>query len=186
MINTVFFDMDGVLADFTGGSLKVHGKSLPPRGIEWNFFSQVGITEPEFWKPLRNRKFWADLEPLPDGMELFRRVVDLIGDKENVGILSNGACPTSCDGKRDWIRHHLPDFEENIVFAQSKGLCANSSDVLLIDDYEKNIGKFRARRGKAIIAPRSWNSRRDEIDDNGMFDPVEVFKQVVRMKMYGT
>jgi 5'(3')-deoxyribonucleotidase len=181
MRTTIFYvDMDGVLADFVGGSLKLHGKHIPPAEVGWDFWQQVGFDDwRAFWEPLENEQFWAELEPLPDGMELFRHLERIVGH-ERIGILSSGLCPGSCDGKRDWLRKHLPKYEEHAIFCTKKQLCAAPCK-LLIDDHDANIDAFRKAGGFAFTVPRSWNRRRGEIDANGHFDSQAMIHELEAM-----
>lgn len=171
----VLFDMDGALADFVGGALKAHGKTIPPREIEWDFYKHPvfnGMSPEQFWAPLANREFWANLDPLPDGMELFRRVADLVG-KDRIGFLSSGLCPGSCDGKRDWIKRHLPGFENAAIFSTAKHLVAHPN-AILIDDLEKNIKDFQLFGGNGVLIPRTWNRLSFLVDESGRFNVDDV------------
>jgi 5'(3')-deoxyribonucleotidase len=175
MASTIFFDMDGVLADFVGGSLRAHGKTLPHAECRWDFMCQVGFAsggDPAFWSPLSNPDFWANLDPLPDGLALFARAVAAFG-ADRVGILSSGLCPGSCDGKREWLRRHLPGLDRRAVFCTEKHLCAAPCKVL-VDDHDPNVAGFLAPPtgrpgGRAVLVPRPWNRRADE-SAGGRFD----------------
>jgi len=168
---TVLFDMDGVLCDFVGGSLRRHGLTLPLKECRWDFMEQVGFVgggDPRFWEPLSNPEFWANLDPMPDGMELFSRVVEEL-PRDQVGFLSSGLCPGSADGKRDWIRRHLPGWEKHLILGTAKHLVAAPCKVL-IDDFDHNIDGWHAAGCSAVYAPRPWNKRSQATDDRGLFD----------------
>lgn len=174
----VFFDMDGVLADFVGGSLRAHGKTLPHAACGWDFMTQVGFAgggDPAFWGPLSNTAFWAALDPLPDGMALFRLVEAMTGGR--VSILSSGLCPGSADGKREWLKRHLPGYEKKAVFCTVKEQVA-APHKLLIDDHEPNVAAFRDHGGPAVLVPRPWNHRRGETCPAGGFDAAAVAAEV--------
>lgn len=167
----VFFDMDGVLADFVGGACKAHGKHIPPAEVCWDFMTQIGFTASDsaFWDPLSNVDFWANLPLLSDGLALFRLVERVVG-QNGIGILSSGLCPGSCDGKRLWLDKHLPGYGKRAAFCTAKEICAAPCKTL-IDDHEPNAEKFRLHGGQAVLVPRPWNSRRSETCQSGMFDP---------------
>lgn len=171
----IYLDMDGVLADFVGGSLKLHGKTLPPKEVQWNFMTQVGFSgggDMTFWEPLSNPDFWANLDVLPDGAKLFEYLWKAVGT-ENIGILSSGLCPGSCDGKRTWLKKHFPQLERSALFGTVKHMAAAPCKIL-VDDHEANIDGFRAAKGKGVLIPRPWNSLAEHTDDYGHFDAIRV------------
>lgn len=171
----IYLDMDGVIADFVGGSLKLHGKTIPPKEIQWNFMNQVGFNgggDPAFWKPLESPDFWANLDVLPDGEALFRYLVKAVG-VEHIGILSSGLCPGSCDGKRTWLRRHFPALEKSALFGTVKHMAAAPCKIL-IDDHEANVDGFRAAKGKGVLIPRPWNSLSEHTNEDGHFNAEQV------------
>jgi hypothetical protein len=177
----VLFDMDGVLVDFVGGALKAHGKSIPPAEVVWDFPAQIGFagsSDPAFWGPLSNHDFWAGLEPLPDGMAVFEAVARVL-PKERIGFLSSGIVAGSSDGKRAWVAKHLPGWERHLILGTHKALLAAPCKVL-VDDHEPNVTGFAAAGGRAVLAPRPWNSRRELTCPRGMFDPVDTATTVLR------
>lgn len=179
METTIFVDMDGVVADFAGGALAVHGKSIPPNEIIWDFPSQVGFKssfDPTFWKPLENVDFWSNLSPLTDGIGLFRRLELLVG-KNRLGILSSGLAPGSCDGKRIWLDRQLPGHSRGASFCTEKWRHAAPMK-LLIDDHEPNVDDFVKHHGMAVLIPRPWNRRRSETCGEGCFDPGKLFNEI--------
>ena len=171
----IYLDMDGVLADFVGGSLKIHGKELPPKEVRWNFMDQVGFNgggDMRFWEPLSNPDFWANLDVLPDGQRLYEMLARNMG-AENIGILSSGLCPGSCDGKRAWLKKHFPQLEKTALFGTVKHMAAAPCKIL-VDDHDPNVEGFRAARGHAILTPRPWNMLAEHTDANGHFDPERI------------
>lgn len=178
--SVVFFDMDGVLCDFVTGACDAHGKYLPAAEARWDFMAQIGFTgggDMAFWEPLSNQKFWANLAPLLDGIALLKWAIQAFG-QEKIGILSSGLCPGSCDGKREWLSKHLPEFTKRAVFCTVKELCAAPCKIL-IDDNDANAEKFAAAGGKSILVPRPWNKRRGEsCEITGRFSPERVSAEI--------
>jgi hypothetical protein len=168
----VFVDMDGVLADFVRGAFRLHGKSIPMRDVQWGFPAQIGFEsdrDPAFWRGM-DRAFWAGLEPLADGFALFRAVERMI-DPERIALLTSAAGEDGCiDGKRDWIRRHLPDYLPRLFTGSAKELFAAPAK-LLIDDNDVNAARFRRAGGAAVLVPRPWNVRGWGCDADGGFDP---------------
>lgn len=177
----VLFDMDGVLVDFVGGALRAHGKTLAPSEVVWDFPSQVGFSgsaDPAFWEPLSNHDFWAELEPLADGMVAFELVAKAM-PKHRIGFLSSGIVKGSSDGKRSWVAKHLPGWEKHLILGTHKALLAAPCKVL-VDDHEPNVTAFAAAGGRAVMVPRPWNERKPLTCERGKFDPVSLATEIIQ------
>jgi 5'(3')-deoxyribonucleotidase len=167
-------DMDGVLADFVTGicmSLGVENPYYKTSSIgEFDMVKLLGIPEAHFWSQC-DYDFWLGLRK----MDYADRYVDLLVDRfgaQNICILSSPSENRGCvDAKKAWIRNHYPQLTKHL-FGNAKEFCGSPHHVL-IDDYDKNVNKFRAERGHAFLPPRIWNSRhaetRDEIELLGEF-----------------
>lgn len=159
MIERVFLDVDGVLADFIGPALAHHGvifdpKTYPP-GL-WDIWKFVGCTEQEFWA-FDGFEFWRDLpvypwaKPLVDGLE------QLVG-QQNICLLTSPSVNAMCiNGKREWIAKHFPAYSKQVLFGSAKQFCAHPSTVL-IDDSDGNCKKFMEAGGHVVTFPRVWNA----------------------------
>lgn len=184
MRSVALFDMDGVLCQFVAGALAVHGKSLHHAETQWDFCTQIGFNgpgDPAFWRPLENAAFWAMLEPHIDGMRLLTYLEERIGE-DRIGILSSGLCLGSVDGKRMWLRRHLPKYEKRAIFCTVKELVAGPGKVL-IDDHDPNVNKFAAVGGHAVLVPRPWNTRKGQLPSRyhlREFDPELLLTEVMR------
>jgi 5'(3')-deoxyribonucleotidase len=162
----VLFDLDGVLADFTGSAVRLHG--LRDANLQsWDWWIRCGLSDEEFWQPIRNPDFWANLEPLADGMDMFDRVAT-VTDRHRVGILTSAQIPGATDGKRAWVKRHLPGFEDNLLTGTAKHLLAAPNKVL-VDDSDKNVVAFVGQGGKAVLVPRPWNAYRRRVRPDGSF-----------------
>jgi hypothetical protein len=179
MLTTIFFDMDGVLADFYGGACKQHGREVES-SPQWDFFNGWGITAEDFWSPLRNEQFWSKLRPLPRGIELFKRCVKEFG-KDRVGVLSSGQCSGAVEGKRAWLREHLPEFAASATFAAAKEKSA-SRFAVLVDDHEPNIAKWKSEPycGRAVLYPAPWNRCAWDLDENQRPNVGSVFARIMQ------
>lgn len=180
MKTRIYLDLDGVAVDWVRGSFALHGKPVPMPDVRWHVPVQMGFAselDPAFWEPMENAHFWRNLDPLADGMELYRRIVERFGN-ESLNVLSSARCRCSADGKIDWLRKHMPAHVDCAVFAHKKERVA-AAHTLLIDDYGKNISRFREAGGKVLLVPRPWNDRRDECGPDGSFDVDRVFAEVV-------
>ncbi len=68
-VRHIFLDMDGVISDFMGSILELHGQGHLagnwPEG-EADYAGVLGLTKDEFWKPVDavGGRFWKDVSPL--------------------------------------------------------------------------------------------------------------------------
>ncbi len=150
-IDTVYFDMDGVLVDFVGGCEKLFGKK---HDGDFHFYSSWGITQDEFWETICNcENFWADLEPY-DWMD---EILDLPSLDVEVKIASHPCRDPDCWGqKARWVDEHFGRAWEMLHLCGDKSRLADEHS-LLIDDNQTIIDKWRAAGGHAILFPQPWN-----------------------------
>lgn len=178
---TVFFDLDGVLADFVRGAMAYHRKYIPIGDVRWDFPPQLGFdseNDPAFWNPL-GEIFWKNLGILYDGMQVLYKLREIF-PVHNIGVISSPCRTYGCDaGKRYWVEMNLPsDMRRNVFIGNNKHLIAGPGK-LLIDDSDENIDKWIKAGGWGILAPRPWNRERQHTDFAGMFDAERMFNLVV-------
>lgn len=151
----ILLDVDGILADFFGAALVAHGRAdlvtRWPKG-EWDMAKVMGITEEAFWAPLDNYAFWVSV-PMYTGADEF--VADLERIAPVTFCTSPSMSPESYMAKVAWLRDNI-GAKTNIMLGGRKWLMAKPGNVL-IDDYERNVEKFRAAGGPAVLFPRPWN-----------------------------
>lgn len=148
MRKKILLDMDGVLVDFAKGVFDLTGLPRPER-LWWDFVPN------ESWA-LMGYDFWAGLDPYPE----FTRIVEAAEEKvgpDNVALLSSPIETRGClEGKKEWVRKHLPEYQRRLILAPCKEFCARPQSIL-VDDYEGNIQKFTQAGGWGILVPREWN-----------------------------
>ncbi len=163
-----FIDMDGVIADFIGAALVLHGRPelytlASSKGV-WDTEKLLGITAKEFWEPLNGAEFWSKLPKTPEADGIVALVEAAVG-KENVAILTAPASSENCiPGKYKWIRRHFPQFSKRIIFASCKEFMA-SPERILIDDRDSNVDAFNYAGGKGLLLARDWNQDHKYADD---------------------
>lgn len=173
-------DLDGVLVDFVRGSFVAHGKALPLKGIHWDYWTQLGITEKEFWEPM-GHDFWANLSWTKEGKK-FLAYMELIFGVENITLLTSPAdTPGAVEGKVAWIRRELPDYRRRYSVSAAPKASSSCSARILVDDNLGNVEKYRAAGGPTILVPRPWNPRIAETDADGNFDVEAVAYEVDRV-----
>lgn len=156
----IFFDMDGVVADFVSGAIEAAGLPLTHDQVDrWDFFEPY-MTAEEFWKRIHDTyEFWEGLEPYPWAQEL----VDLCKSYGEVIFLSDSSHDDNApSGKVKWLRRYgfLNDDSSNYMLGQQKSLLGWVAyrTPVLIDDSESNFVQWP---GRSILFPQNWNMNRD-------------------------
>ena len=147
----IYFDMDGVLADFDRGVREICG-------MESSDLDNPDKTQDDLmWEGIRKAgNFYDRLEPMPGAIELFRIVYERYG-RENCQILT--AVPkekrrivTAGEDKKNWVKRLIsPDVRMNIVMREEKKDYASDQDCILVDDLAKNIREWEAFGGKGVL-----------------------------------
>ena len=157
-LNIIYYDMDGVLADFDRGVIEL--LKIPP-------VDQANHTAEQddemFAKMKECGHFYDKLEPLPGAVELFREVYEKYGDR--CRILSGIPKPergidSAADDKRSWVKRLLP--EGVIVYTvrrAEKQKFAHEKGDILIDDFVRNIREWENSGGTGILCRNAEDLR---------------------------
>jgi 5'-nucleotidase len=137
--NTLFLDLDGVMADFDGGFPVKFG------------FDHRDVPDKVMWDAIeKDGKFFRELPPCAGALDFFESVKHL-----QPVILT--ACPPSnfedvAEQKRAWVRTHL-GADVPIVFTpggKTKSLFMHRTGDVLIDDFERNLERWQEAGGFGI------------------------------------
>ena len=146
----IYFDMDGVLADFDRGIEELCGiKKVDQENtneekdtVMWNAVREV-------------EHFYDRLKPIPGAIELFMKLYRKYGlDCE---ILTGIPKPrrniaNAGEDKTAWVHRLLaPDVIVNIVYKENKRNFCTGPDCYLIDDFTPNITGWEKRGGTGIL-----------------------------------
>lgn len=165
-IEKIYFDMDGVLADFDRGVEELAGIQKVKQGND-----SPGADD-TLWEAVRKvDRFYDRLEPIPGAIELFNTLYQRYGDK--CEILSAIPKPhrnilTAKEDKLTWVKRLLPDgVVANIVYRAEKQEFAKSRGHILIDDYQINIDEWEQSGGSGILFenPESVLSQVKELEN---------------------
>ena len=173
-LKTILLDLDDVLNSFTMHSLKLMGCPVGPFDYDkyprecgydmvkaYNKLGPQKLTPDQFWRYLPTEVWWT--APMShEAKVLLSWARAKVGD-QNVFIATKPTrCPYSASGKVLWIQSNLPSgMHRNYNITPHKHLMANEH-TLLVDDSEKNVMKFVANGGRAILMPRPWNKAYDQ------------------------
>ncbi len=146
----IYFDMDGVLANFAKGIRDFGGFDPAVQGESNEKLDDL------IWDIVRRTEHFYDrLEPIPGSFELFRSLYDKYGD--DCQILSavpkpKRNIPETGDDKRRWVARLLsPEIQVNIVLRKEKPDYCTGKNSILIDDYDKNIKEWEEMGGTGIL-----------------------------------
>ena len=148
-VKKIYFDMDGVLADFHRGVRELCGMEPVDQGIS-------GKKEDRMWDAIRDAgHFYDRLELMPGAKELFDAVYSRYGCACEIltGIPKPKRGITGADkDKISWVRRLLSeDIIINVVLREEKPRFCTGKDCILIDDYKKNIKEWEAGGGTGIL-----------------------------------
>ncbi len=147
-VQKIYFDMDGVLADFARGVQELCHMEAPP---------QEGHKEEndKMWARIRSiGNFYDRLELMPGAKEMFDKLYKTYGSK--VEILTGVPKPekgilTAEKDKINWVRRLLSDkvVIHTVLRREKKNFCEGEG-CILIDDLKKNIEEWKKQGGTGI------------------------------------
>ena len=159
MINTIFLDVDGVLADFRKG---IHGAFDKPYDYstlspKWKFWDDWPDVTFEMVNNVCTTSFWQNLEWMHNGRDILRAVLEKFHAEQIYLLTTPMPNLESASGKMMWINDNLPVYLKHTIITQAPKHLLARSDTLLIDDKNENVDGFREAGGKALLVPRPWN-----------------------------
>ncbi len=142
----IYFDMDGVLADFDRGLWEMCGMEPQPQGDE--------VVDAATFEAVRKAgHFYLNLKPCEGMLELFAEMRSKYGDRVEIltGVPSaRRNIPEASEEKREWVRKYIgDDVVVHTVARKEKRVYAEGS--VLIDDLEKNIREWEGDGGKGVL-----------------------------------
>lgn len=129
----VYFDMDGVLADFDKACLQA---SKPP--------SELKLI----------RGVYRNLETIPNAISAIEKIIEM-GYEVWALTKPPSKNPSAASEKIEWMYEHFPVFEDRIIITPDKGAVGEKRD-FIIDDHPEwaNVEKFR---GGIIKFENNWD-----------------------------
>lgn len=168
----VLLDMDEVLVDFVGGALRAWGSTyqaclphwqpgvwgcIPALSKALGYPADAPLIDEQFWQLLDGlgEDFWFNLKTHPWTDEVLCMASRVTDDWH---IISSPSHHPSCyTGKVRWLKQFFGPTFDRFALTPHKEIFARH-DVILIDDSDANVQKFRRAGGKAVLFPRYNNS----------------------------
>lgn len=143
----IYFDMDGVLADFKGYLINHNIPYVPHNTTD-------KAADAYMWDCIKKvERFYYKLDPMPGALELFKELSKDYGceilsaiPKPHWGLVGTG------EDKRDWVAKYLgEDVPVHIVYREDKKDYVKHRKCILIDDLDKNIKEWNECGGTGIL-----------------------------------
>ena len=149
-IDCIYFDMDGVLADFNRGQSEILKIKVIPQENK-----KEGDDDLLFSKMREHDHFYYMLKPIDGSLDLFMKVYDKYKDRcrilTGVPKEKRGITNAKID-KKAWVEKYLgKDIVVNTVLRKEKMEFVRNKGSILIDDFSTNIKEWRERGGTAIL-----------------------------------
>lgn len=143
---TLYYDMDGVLADFFGEWARSHGvahyKQIDKNEIKASL-DRVGEEAESFFENL----------PVLPGVDELLRAAQSFGGYTILSSPLERNEESSIEGKKKWISKHLQAYPPNaVIFERNKAKYATTGGIknLLVDDYGVNVNAWNDAGGEAF------------------------------------
>ena len=160
-IRKIYFDLDGVMADFDRGVYELCGMDA--------FSHEDDKSDDIMWLRIKEvGPFYDKLELMPGAKELFDDLYAKYGDK--CEILSGIPKPrrgitTAGEDKISWVRRMLSkNVKVNIVYKEDKPDYCTGEDCILIDDLPANIRAWEDMGGTGIINSGADDTRQTLVE----------------------
>jgi len=164
MINTIFLDMDGVLANFRKGIHNAFNKpyDYPTLSDKWTFWDDWPDVTFDMVDSVCTAEFWTDLEWMYDGRDILRALMDKPGLDKIYLLTTPMPNLESASGKMMWVNDNLPVYLKRTIITQAPKHLLARPDTLLIDDKDENVDGFCKTGGHGILVPRPWNASHEQ------------------------
>jgi len=164
-IDSIYFDMDCVLADFEQGVRELCGMD-PPR---WGAPDKDELDDIMFGRISGIPNFYYRLKPIDGTVEILNELVSRYGKRVEIltGVPKpHRNVPTASEDKVAWVRDYISeDIAVHTVLRREKMNFAKGPGSVLIDDMQMNIDEWTSAGGTGILftAPEDLRTRLSEM-----------------------
>lgn len=135
MVKRIYFDLDGVLADFDRGVIELAG--FDRNGATVN----SDVKDDAMWQAIAGvTNFYDKLEFMPGAKKLFDTICEMYGDKVEIltGIPKpKRNIPTAAEDKTNWVHRVLgAEIKVNTVLREEKKSFCTGSGCIRLDDFK--------------------------------------------------
>lgn len=151
--NTLYIDLDGVMADFDSAFPALFG------------LDHRSLADDEMWGYINGHpSFFRDLPPMAGAVEFFRSIEHL--DPVILTACPKSNYPLAATQKRAWVREHLSTtcLVLPVLGGRHKPLFMHRPGDVLIDDFESNCAAWNEAGGVAIRHDGDWTATRLALD----------------------
>lgn len=153
MIDKIYLDVDGVLANFRGECEKYN--CINGNTVDWDIIHQ---NSPEFWE---------NMEWLPEGKELYEWVKNLCAQENlDLFILTSVNYSDGKIGRMNWLKKNIGLDKHHMIvvnLGKEKAYYAEPS-ALLIDDFRKNCDAFADAGGQIVKYESPQQTKEDVLE----------------------
>lgn len=157
----IYLDLDGVLVDFRGDSMRLHGLDPETCDSEYRFWLSKGMTSKQFFATVdeAGEQFWANMSEYPWTEELIEMVNwYALSARTEVAILSSPTNdPSSLSGKVRWMQKRFGETFRDYLLVPAHHKKHLAPDNVLIDDFQENYHDWNFNHGYGILFPQPWN-----------------------------
>lgn len=181
----IYFDMDGVLADFDKGLKDMCNMSPKDQA------KATREEEDAVFDAIKNADhFYLNLGIVPGAKVMFNTLCEKFGDKCEIltGVPKpERNIPEATNDKIEWVKEKLSDKIKvhPVRRAEKKNYC-KGPEYILIDDYQKNIDEWEKQGGTGILFKDAEQALKEVLDyaDEGVKENTSN-KNVNELKMSG-
>ncbi len=166
-MNRVLLDVDGVLADFIGGALKLINSQwgteyLPEQVTQFDFAASLGMTKERAAEAKRlisaAPHLARTLDVYPGAIEGVRQLREVA----DIYIVTSpwNSNPTWTHDRERWLKEHFDIPHSHVIHTSAKHVCGGD---FLVDDRTETLPQWEAANPNGVTV--QWETLHNRLDD---------------------